>query len=312
MNRFFFTCLLCLFLSSWPIFSESAGASLFKKNKPAVAIPLLESGIENGSAESEDYNFLGLAYYQVGNYEKSLAAFEAGFLVAGTNKKILAYNAGNTAFAMQDYGMAEEYFSLALIAAPDFKEAVLNRANTRLRQDNYSGALEDYKHFMEIAADDINAPTVSQMIIALSEEIKQRVGDELLESELERRRHEREGELDHEIIDENEIPSDKADDAENSVPAEAVSDESLGDDGLAEENSADDNAADDDLENSVSREAVKDEPLEDGVFGGDGMDGESNKNKSQSGGDVNLPMYEGEIVPEKLDADMLWLPDSLD
>lgn len=276
MKRFFFACLLGLFLSSWSLFSESQGASLFKKNKPAAAIPMLESGIADGTAESEDYNFLGLAYYQVGNYEKSLETFEAGFLVAGTNKRILAYNAGNTAFAMQEYEKADEYFSLALIAAPDFKEAVLNRANTRLRQNNYFGALEDYKHFMEIAADDINAPTVSQMIIVLTEEVKQRAGDELLEAELERRRQEREQALDHEIIDDGEIPSDKDDesDAENT----------------------DENGT----------EVVNDESLDDGFFAEGYGDASTNNSQSDVAGQSSI---NGETAPEKLDDDMLWLPD---
>lgn len=306
MKRFFFACLLGLFLSHWSLFSESPGAAQFKKNKPAAAIPMLEAAIENGTAESDDYNFLGLAYYQVGNYEKSLETFEAGFLVAGTNKRILAYNAGNTAFAMQDYERADEYFSLALIAAPDFKEAILNRANARLRQNNYSGALEDYKHFMEIAADDINAPTVSQMIIVLTEEVKKREGDELLEAELERRRQEREQALDHEIIDDNEIPSDKdeesdAENGDNYNATEAVNDEQLDDGRFAEEN---DVAGD--LEKPFSVEAVSDEPLDDGLFADDS--GDANKNSSQSSG-AGQPSSTGEIILEKLDGDMLWLPD---
>ena len=80
----------CL-LFSLPLFgqNEREGMRLFEMNKGAEAIAFLEADIEGGNPLPEEYNYLGLAYYQMGNYEKSVAAFKKGCSAKGTNKKIL-------------------------------------------------------------------------------------------------------------------------------------------------------------------------------------------------------------------------------
>lgn len=200
INRIVF----CLFflLFAGVVFAESEGGALFRQNKPEEAIPILERDIAAGTAEAEDYNFLGLSYYQTGDWEKSVAAFEAGLLVSGTNKRILAFNAGNSCYGAGEFEKAEGYYSLAIIADSTFKEAILNRANTKFRMDKLSEAVEDYELFERTAPDDENIPLVQEMILLLRAEIRKREENARLEAELERRRREK----DREIVDNVKSP----------------------------------------------------------------------------------------------------------
>lgn len=213
INRLVF-CTVFLLVSS-NIFAESEGGALFRQNMPDEAIPLLESSIENGTAEPDDYNFLGLAYFQKGEWEKSEQTFEKGLAASGTNKRVLAYNAGNTCFVAGDYEKAEDYYSLAIIADSNYKEAILNRANARFRQDNLASALEDYELFYKIAPHDKNADLVYEMISILKNEITSREQNARMEAELERRRQggAKNGEATYEISDETATSESDSDDA---------------------------------------------------------------------------------------------------
>ena len=113
---------LMLFLSILSIslvyadaFSE--GEKFFKENKPEQAIPFFEQALLMENVSPNVYNFLGLSYYQIGKYQQSLDVFLNGTTKDGTNKRILYYNAGNTAFAMGNYSIADQYFSIAFAAA---------------------------------------------------------------------------------------------------------------------------------------------------------------------------------------------------
>ncbi|MCK9168915.1 MAG: tetratricopeptide repeat protein [Treponema sp.] len=177
------------------VYAETEGEKLFKSNRPADAVPLLESDIASGTASPDAYNYLGLAYYQTGQFEKSEETFEKGLTVPGTNKKILAYNAGNAAYAGSDYAKSVNYYSLALAASPDFTPAVLNRANAELKQDKLSDALKDYSSFVRLVPDDPQTAKINQMIMLIREELEKRSENEKIAAEQEKKRQEEEAAL---------------------------------------------------------------------------------------------------------------------
>lgn len=161
-----------LLLIFWePVFALSPGEELFMNNKPLEAAPLLEKEIQDGTASVNSYNYLGLSYYQTGNYKRSVEVFQMGLSVPGTNKKILAFNAGNSCYAQKDYKNAIEYFSLALATDKNYGSALLNRANSYLMAENYEKALDDYRQFLVISPEDRQADKIRQMIDALTGEI---------------------------------------------------------------------------------------------------------------------------------------------
>ena len=132
----------------------SKGESLFKENNAKDAVEVLEYEILNGSVSNNTYNFLGLGYYQLGEYENSVNAFKRGIKAQPENKKLLSYNLGNTYYAMKDYEAALECYSEAIKEDPSFSEALLNRANALLMIGRLVSAKEDYVEFVTRNIDD--------------------------------------------------------------------------------------------------------------------------------------------------------------
>ena len=147
------------------------GVSLFSENKPAEAIIYLQQAILENGVNPDVYNYLGLAYYQTGQFQKSLEVFQLGTGVSGTDKRRLYYNAGNSAFALGYYDRAEEMYSYALAANPNFASALLNRANARMKEQAYEGAIIDYTQYIELEPDSSQAESIRRLISLLSTEI---------------------------------------------------------------------------------------------------------------------------------------------
>lgn len=177
----------CLLFCSNLMFAETEGEKLFKSNKPMEAALFLEDEIKNGTASSAAYNYLGLSYFQTGEYEKSVDAFAKGLKVPATNKKILSYNQGNAYYLMGDYDNAAKSYSLALSADPKFTAALLNRGNSYLMAQNYEKTIEDYERFLIMEPEDEQRPEIEEILALLRQElIRQEEEKKLLEEEAKR------------------------------------------------------------------------------------------------------------------------------
>ena len=152
----------------------SRGESLFKENNAKDAVQVLEYEILNGQISDNTYNFLGLGYYQLEEYEKSLDAFKRGLKAQPENAKILSYNMGNTYYAMKNYPAAAESYSDSLKADPLFYEALLNRANALLMAGQLVSAKEEYIDFVTKCPDDPQRERIELLIKSLEEEIARR------------------------------------------------------------------------------------------------------------------------------------------
>lgn len=164
--------LFVIFYAFPDAFSE--GEKLFKANKPEQAISFFEQAILSETVSPSVYNFLGLSYYQVGKYQQSLDSFIKGTSKDGTNKRILYYNAGNTAFAMGNYSLADQYFSIAYAADNNFSSALLNRANTKMKLDKLQEASDDYTQYLVIEPNSEQRPSIERMIALIAGELKLR------------------------------------------------------------------------------------------------------------------------------------------
>ena len=169
------------------------GVSLFCENKPAEAIIYLQQAVLESDVNPDVYNYLGLAYYQTGQFQKSLEVFQLGTGVSGTDKRRLYYNAGNSAFALGYYDRAEEMYSYALAANPTFSSALLNRANARMKEQAYEGAILDYNQYIELEPDSTQAESIKRLVSLLSSEMtNKKQEEERLAVENERIRQEQE------------------------------------------------------------------------------------------------------------------------
>ncbi len=162
---------------------SNEGTALFEQNKPAEAIAFLEADIAGGNPLPQEYNYLGLAYYQIGNYEKSVEAFKKGTAASGTNKKILYFNMGNSYFALQKWQEALDAYSMAAVADPSFAAPVLNKADVELKMDRLLDAAADYKRFLVLRPEDEQRPQIEKLIALLEQELADRAERERLAAE---------------------------------------------------------------------------------------------------------------------------------
>ena len=182
MRRFFLAAVACA-LSALAFGAEttdarerefSAAEELFRLNRPAEALPLFKEMLDGAEADPAAFVYLGVAYYQVGEYQKSLSVCVRGLARADTDHKVLAYNAGNSAYALGNYARADACYAIALKEDPAFSAAYLNRANAQLRQDLLPEARENYRAFVEREPESDQRPAIEQLIALLDEEIVRR------------------------------------------------------------------------------------------------------------------------------------------
>ena len=163
--------------------SSREGMALFEQNKPAEAIAFLEADIAGGNPLPEEFNYLGLCYYQIGNYEKAAEAFKKGCAASGTSKKILYLNLGNAYFAMQKWQEALDAYSMAMVADPAYAAPALNRAGTELKLDKLKEALADYRRFLVLKPEDEQRPQIEKVIGLIEAELAARAEKERLAAE---------------------------------------------------------------------------------------------------------------------------------
>lgn len=156
----------------------SPGVTLFVQNEPARAIPLLEQELQAEPLNAALYNYLGIAYSQVGNYAKAADVYERGIGTPGTNKKVLYYNLGNARYKQGDFKKAAEAYSMSIVADPMYAEPHLNRANSYLKLDEIDSCIEDYTRYLELKPDDVQEPKIRTLLSLLTQEKEQRAAEQ--------------------------------------------------------------------------------------------------------------------------------------
>lgn len=217
MNKRIFSSFLIFFSMIFMAYAVNSanyqkGLDFFSVNRPSEAIPYFQQAILEGNPNPDVYNYLGLSYYQCGQLQKSLDTFVLGTQVAMTDKRVLYYNAGNTAFSMGLYDRAEELYSYALAADPSFGGAVLNRAQAHMKQTDYDNAITDYERYLVLVPDSDQAEQIRLLLAALRAEVqKQKAEEERIAQEAERLR-----------IQQEAIEAEKARIAQEKAAAEAA------------------------------------------------------------------------------------------
>lgn len=146
------------------------GEELFKQNKPDESVEFLKRACDSKNFPKA-FVYLSLVYFQLGDYAKSLDVCEQGMNVSGTDKKLLAFNAGNTCFVAGDYEKAEQWYSLAISANPLYSNPVLNRANARLKLGKIQESIDDYKRFLELEPDNNQRVQIERLLALLDDEL---------------------------------------------------------------------------------------------------------------------------------------------
>ncbi len=182
--------LYCLYLISFmlfPCFTQeknvvynsdfATGEELFKINKPIDAIPFLEKAISSPDVDPAVYIYLGVAYYQTGAFSDSLSICIQGLTKENTDHKTLAFNAGNSAYAIGNYARADACYAIAMKTDAEFSPAVLNRANAQLKQDHLQDAKDNYELFLKLDPENEQKIQIEELIKLLEAEIARRANE---------------------------------------------------------------------------------------------------------------------------------------
>ena len=88
------------------------------------------------------------SYEQQGDYEEAINILKGGIEHSERYTAHFYYNLGNGYFALRNYDEAERHYGRAIQNNALFLPPYVNRANLRVRQRDYRGALEDYSHYI--------------------------------------------------------------------------------------------------------------------------------------------------------------------
>lgn len=139
------------------------GEKLLLQNKPQEALTFFEASLGQGQASQKLFLNLGTAYYALGQLERAKTMFDRGLQLPGELTQTLLFNLGNVMMAQRKYKEAEENFTKALTLDAQDGDVYLNRANTRLIQQNYQGALDDYLQVLALQPQNPQRPQIMRL-----------------------------------------------------------------------------------------------------------------------------------------------------
>ncbi len=185
-NRFV-VLVLFFILSVSSVFSEESlfkkGEDYFINNQPEEAVSVLEAAIAGENVDFKAYLYLGVAYEQLGFYDKAIEALQRGMDKKGADRGMFLVNIGNNYVRKKESTEAVAYYSKALAIDGSNTTALRNRANEYLRLEEYDKALDDYKLYLSLEPDAYQKDRIEKVIALLGNKI-----DEIAKQKLEEER----------------------------------------------------------------------------------------------------------------------------
>ncbi len=163
----FFSFFLCFFSLLYCIDYFEAGKKLLAADRPDEAAAALFAASKEPGAPAAVWLYLGVAYFRCGKYTEALSYLSMGRKNDSLNAYLYSYNIGNIYFLQSRYDAAEQAFNDSISANGLYAPAFLNRANSRIKLDKHSGALQDYKIYLNLEPDSIQRSSIQKIISLL-------------------------------------------------------------------------------------------------------------------------------------------------
>ncbi len=144
-------------------FSER-GIRLFMENKPQEAVPVLDMASKEPGVDEKVFLYLGIAYQQLGKWDDAIAAFRKGLSSSIQFRHQFLFNIANSYFSQGRNAFALEYYDQALKAKDDYGQAYLNRANTKMRLNDFPGAVSDYSLYLSLEPSSPQASEIRRLL----------------------------------------------------------------------------------------------------------------------------------------------------
>lgn len=154
-------------------FTEDAltqGKKFLLNNQPDKAVPLFYKAMTEGKSDSKINLYLGVCYISLGKYTEAEQQLLAGKSKDPAGSYLYSYNLGNIYFLQSRFTEAEEAYTAALAARRAYPPAVLNRANTYIKLEQYPQALEDYKFYLNLDPTTSQRQAIQRMVSLLESE----------------------------------------------------------------------------------------------------------------------------------------------
>lgn len=145
------------------------GEKQLSLNNPAKALTYLEAALAQGAVDERLLLDLGLAYQRTGQPKEAQKVFRQGADLGGPGRKTFLLNLGISAYSVKDWAAAEAAYTEALLGEPQFPEALLNRANSRLSSQSWAGAAEDYRAYQAAAPANPQKEKIDQLLLLLDQ-----------------------------------------------------------------------------------------------------------------------------------------------
>ncbi len=142
------------------------------ENKPEKAIIWLELALGEDTVNKNIYNYLGIAYEQIGQNQKAIDIYNQGLDYAGDLKSQFLTNIANNMGILGNYDSAIKYYSQAMVYGY-YGDALRNRAGEYLRKQLYDEALKDYKQYISIEENPYQGEEIKRLINLLEHKLDQ-------------------------------------------------------------------------------------------------------------------------------------------
>lgn len=156
-----------LHASLYSVSSFDEGKAFLALDRPDKAVMSFNKAFNEENYPKDIYLYLGVSYLKLGMYVQAIENFAKGKNKDVANFYIYSFNMGNAFFAQNRFYDAEMSYSEAMSTGVSYPEAILNRANARMKLEKYAFALEDYKEYLNLLPNDEQAPEIRRMILAL-------------------------------------------------------------------------------------------------------------------------------------------------
>lgn len=165
--------IIYLLISAASGFTEDAlaqGKKFLLNNQPDKAVPLFYKAASEGQNDPKINLYLGVCYISLGKYAEAEQQLLAGKSKDTAGTYLYYYNLGNVYFLQSRFTEAEEAYTTALAARRAYPPAVLNRANTYIKLEQYPQALEDYKFYLNLEPAASQRQAILRMVSLLESE----------------------------------------------------------------------------------------------------------------------------------------------
>ncbi|MBI9106839.1 MAG: tetratricopeptide repeat protein [Spirochaetales bacterium] len=158
------------------------GEALLLDNRLSDAAVMFEAVIDQDPANSAAYLYLGYIYEVKQDYNSAVMVLSQGLTAVDRDQDKFYFNIANNYFKDGDYKSAAEMYSKAVRSRTGFAEPYLNRANCRVKTEEYSLAVRDYRLYLNMKPAAPQRSSIEKMIsmleLTIVEDEKRREDDE--------------------------------------------------------------------------------------------------------------------------------------